>query len=212
MKTIFFAIIITISTTISTLAQGNFKHDGKLGIVGGPQLSSFSNSDINLDYTLNRYIGITYTFPLNKRLSLEPQIIYNRKGAKGNYNLPSIYQGEIRFKFDYLEIPLLLNIYTKSRFDIVFGCYTSILLNTKFDFSNPFIYGTGELNDNDFEKFDMGFITGMSYKLKRIKITLKYSQGLIDVSKNGNSFLFLDDAKNSTISLSFTRYIFNRRR
>lgn len=212
MKTIFIATVIAFSTSICALAQNDLKHNGKLGIVGGLQLSSLYNSDYNLDYTLNRYLGITYAFPLMKRLSLEPQIIYDRKGAQGNYNLPSIYQGEIRFKLDYLEIPLLLNIHTKSRFDIVFGGYTSILLNTRFDLSTPFIYGTGELNYDDFEKIDMGFIVGFSYKLKRMKISLKYSQGFIDVSKSGNSFLFLENAKNTTITLSFSRYIFNRRR
>ncbi|MDF0715979.1 porin family protein [Muricauda sp. 334s03] len=182
-------------------------HDPHFGITFGPQATSFHSDSYDSEFQFGFFLGGSFSLPLSKRFSLEPQLVYSRKGGKGDYYINNFYEGSVRFKLHYLETPLLLNIHTKSVVDIIIGGYTGFLVDTNFDYSTYYYYGYGELDNDQFEKMDLGLITGIGINMPNGKIVLKYSHGLSDVAKDGNAYLFLEGAKNQSFSFSYIGYI-----
>jgi len=182
-------------------------HNPHFGITFGPQVTSFHNDPYDSEFQFGFFIGGSLSLPLSKRIGLEPQLLYSRKGGKGDYYINNYYDGTIRFKLQYIETPLLLNIHTRSVVDIVLGGYVGFLLDTNFDYSTPYYYGYGELDNDQFEKMDFGLIGGIGINLPHGKIVFKYNHGLSDVAKEGNAYLFLEGAKNHGFSFSYIGYL-----
>lgn len=182
-------------------------HEKHFGLTFGPQVVSFHDDIYDSEFQFGFFIGGSLSLPLNKRLSLEPQLLYTRKGGKGDYFITNFYEGSVRFKLHYLETPLLLNIHTKSVVDIIVGGYAGFLLDTNFDYSTPYYFGYGELDNDQFEKVDLGVVGGIGINVPHGKIVFKYSHGFNDVAKEGNAYLFLEGAKNHGFSFSYIGYL-----
>ncbi len=183
----------------------------KLGIIGGSQISTFHDQSYgDPDLTGGFHIGLTYNIPVLRNLSLEPQIIYIKKGAKIDYNNSPYfydYYGSLRYKLHYLEMPLQLNIRTRSIMDFFIGGYASYLLNAQFDINTTVGYSYGDLNNEDFEEYDYGVSGGIAFNFVFTKLSLKYSRGLKDIAKSNSAYTLLTEAKNSIFSISLTAYL-----
>ena len=182
-------------------------HEPHFGITFGPQATSFHSDSYDSDFQFGFFIGGSLSLPLNNHISLEPQLIYNRKGGKGDYYINNFYDGSIRFKLHYLETPLLVNLHTKSVVDVILGGYAGFLLDSSFDYSGPYTYGYGELDNDQFEKVDLGLVAGIGINMPHGKIVFKYSHGFSEVAKEGNAYLFLEGAKNHGFSFSYIGYL-----
>lgn len=182
-------------------------HEPHLGITFGPQATGFHSGSYDSEFQFGFFMGGSFSLPLGKRFSLEPQLVYSRKGGKGDYFTNNFYEGSVRFKLHYLETPLLLNIHTKSIVDVIIGGYAGFLVDTNFDYGTQYYYGYGELDNGQFEKIDLGVIGGIGINMPNGKIVLKYSHGLSDVAKDGNAYLFLEGARNQGFSFSYIGYI-----
>ncbi|WP_318342834.1 porin family protein [Flagellimonas baculiformis] len=182
-------------------------HEPHFGITFGPQATGFHNESYDSEFQFGFFIGGSLSLPLNKIVSIEPQLLYSRKGGKGDYLINDFYEGSVRFKLHYVETPILINIHTKSFIDIIIGGDTGFLLDSNFDYSMHYHYGYGELVNDEFEKMDFGLIGGIGINMPNGKIVFKYNYGLADVAKEGNAYLFLEGAKNQSFSFSYIGYI-----
>ncbi|RKD92536.1 porin family protein [Mangrovibacterium diazotrophicum] len=182
----------------------------KLGLVGGFQLSNFHSTEIGEPNVQGGFhFGLTYNLPISERISFEPQLIYSKKGGQIDYAQVAYfyyYTGTLRYRLHYLETPILFNIHANKRLDFVIGGYTSYLADATFSLTTPVGYGYGELNYDDFEKFDFGMVGGIAFNFPFSKMTLKYSHGLQEVANANSAYLFLEGAQNQVFSVSFTRY------
>jgi len=207
---LFFVLWVSAQNHTKMFPVRNNAQTPKLGIVGGAQLSNFHNAEVG-DPNIQGgfHFGLTYELPLSQRVSLEPQLIYSKKGGEIDYAHAAYfyyYSGSLRYRLHYLEMPLQFNIHSNRNIDFILGRYTAYLADATFNVSTSAGYGYGELNYADFKKFDFGLSGGIAFRFPVSKMTLKYSHGFNEVASDNSAYLFLEGAQNSVFSISFTRY------
>lgn len=163
------SIILIIS--IPTYSQVSF------GIKSGMNITTTKNL---IAYPKNRigfYGGGFVTIPLDKKLFLQPELLYSTKGDKP-YNEFSAPNSTLRF--NYLNLPILLGYKIDHKTSLLagpeLGVLTSALLkiykNKKFDASKNYP-----------NKFDAALDIGISYNaIKSIGIEARYSYGFKTLS------------------------------
>ncbi len=213
-QNIYFLILILVFGLSIHLSKAQIPvyeiNSSKFGIIGGTQLSSFHSQTYgDPHFKGGIHIGVAYNIPIMHRLSIEPQIMYIKKGARLDHNdSPYLYDdyGSLRYKLHYIETPLQLNIRTKSIVDFFIGGYASYLLDANFDLSTNYTLAYGDLNYDDFEKYDFGFNGGVAFNFVFTKLSLRYSHGVRDIAKSNSANILLTEAKNQAFSISLTTY------
>jgi len=183
-------------------------HEPHFGITAGIQGNSFYNTEsAEADFRVGYHIGFSYSMPLSKRVSFEPQLLYTKKGAEIDYLYDPYDYRSVNYKLHYLELPLKWNIHTKSIVDFVVGAYGSYLLDANYDVETAYLYGEGELDYSQFNKFDVGLIGGVAFNFPFSKLSITYSHGLSDVPDNSVDYAQLNGARNQTLSVSLAFYL-----
>lgn len=177
----------------------------KIGIKGGVNFSNLYVDNVKDENVKVGAVGGLYTkIPVSKGLSIQPEILYNMKGAQVNYN--SLFgSGKYRYNFNYIEIPVSLVINVAKKFNVLAGGYSAFLTSAKVKDvdANGNINGVTTLNKDNFESFDYGLVGGLGFDIENTNIGLRYSYGLKNIGKDGSlSGNLLRDAKNSVISLT----------
>lgn len=152
---------------------------------------------------LNPNVALLGYFEIGPYFAIQPELVYNRKGAKSKVNVfrdnDTTITGEWNYSFDYVEVPLMFKLSLNSKgFDpfIEFGGYYGYMFKAKYH-SEAFVNQTEILREdynfeftNDpygrtFNKNDYGFKLGVGGTFKVSKgvafFSIRYTQGLVDV-------------------------------
>ncbi|MCH4897011.1 PorT family protein [Marinilabiliaceae bacterium JC040] len=167
---------------------GKDKFDGikkvKFGIKAGTNIASIDQGN-SYDYNvgLGFYVGIVEELILNDMLSLQPEILFSRVGAKDKDDSSTTYI------LDYLSIPLMLKVY--------FTDDISFQMGPCFGF-NLYSKGHNKAKTNNFtdvKKFDYSMALGAGYELNdNFSITARYSWGITEIRSK-------EDDRNSVFQL-----------
>jgi Outer membrane protein beta-barrel domain len=139
---------------------------------------------INVATTKNLYVfpknrtgwygGISVQIPVNKKLSVQPELLYSSKGD----GIDQIVGGYKSERLNYLNIPVLLTYSFDKKTSIVFGPEFGYLLSDILVVLN----GGGttiNVTKSHPSKFDVAAGLGLQYKLiKNIGIEVRYNYGL----------------------------------
>ena len=155
-----------------------------VGLKGGFALSKFTTNETGAPDFMNMPApvgGLFFSFGLGP-LSIQPELLYARMGAKGE-----IEGIVIKYQLDYIYAPVLLKMKVipagPVRPIIYAGGYYSYLLNAK-----GVIEGVPEPGDIDdmFEKSDYGVVggAGLEFKLPGLMISVegRYNFGLANIA------------------------------
>lgn len=177
-----------------------------LGAKGGPTFTNFDiDSDDSFDYvTLSSFsIGAYVIIGLSDVISLQPEVLYSRKGA----DVEAEASGQTRtvgsIELDYLEIPLLVNI------NLGFAPIVSPRILAGI---TPAFYLSGTTNgiEGDTRDIEDGVITdldvgitggaGIGFDAGDLHLTfdIRYTLGLTNINDNSG-----DDANVKNTSLAF---------
>lgn len=194
MKFLYFTVI-TVFISVQSFAQRNKVDDldtenflrfgGKLGFnVNKTPDQSFKNS-FHYNYQLGGFAQINFS----RRFGLQPEVNFVQATAEKGTELPTIFNDafrdgtQIRRPFNYLEIPILvnMNVGESRHVKLQFGPAYNILLNkneenTKNN-SITNIYKNGEISA----------IGGLWIQLPFINISSRYKMGLSKVTAADNS-------------------------
>lgn len=177
------------------------------GIVGGMQVSSFYDESAgDPNFQAGYQLGFTYQMPILKWISLEPQILYSRKGGEFDGISSSNYNRTINYRLHYLEAPITLNIRPNRVLQLELGAYGGYLIDATYAIDMYYGKGVGELDYGDFEEYDYGLTGGLGFNVGPCKFSVRYSQGLRNVLKNAEKYPDLEGAKNNAVTFSFTGY------
>lgn len=172
----------------------------QFGVKGGVNFSNIYAKDVDDDNVLTSFnAGIYAAFPVGDILSIQPEILYSRKGSKLTYN-----NNTSEFRLNYIEIPILAKVNVTDELSIHAGPYFAYLVDAqaKTNNNNPTTY-----NNDNFNKFDGGIAAGLAYDFGIVGIGARYSYGLSTIGKE-RTFLgvttTVPDGKNSSISLYAT--------
>jgi hypothetical protein len=200
-KIIIALLILFGFSQVSNAQESNLK----FGVKGGVNFSNLSTDNAQDNKMLTGVnLGLFAKLPVTSSIAIQPEIYFTTKGSKLTYNNVFV-DGTANFDLNYIEIPVLLVLNVTENFNIHVGPYASYLVSSKVKNASDvsFYNFEGNINSNDFNKFDTGIVAGVGIDLHSLSIGVRYNFGLIKVGKerdyNGTTYTF-PDGKNSVIS------------
>jgi Outer membrane protein beta-barrel domain len=166
-RNLFLTAILLITVSASAVAQAQFS----LGLKGGLNFANLDVSDIPGTYQ-NRtgyHLGGFGLLKLGK-IGIQPEIIYSEQGSKvKNPNF-----GSFQSNFSYVNIPIILKLYTVAGINLQAGPQFGFLTGAKVDGENV----KDQLKESD---FSVGLGVGWDLPLG-LSIDARYNLGISDVS------------------------------
>lgn len=198
---ILFAILFFIAATIGSIYAQDKNIGTEFGIKGGFNISNLYSNDTNDDTVLYGFnAGVYATLPISDFIAIQPEILYSTKGSKLEFN-SAVTSSEIKFKLDYIELPLLIRVNITRNFNIHAGGYAAYLIRSKIS-GNGALY-LNNINTTDLNKFDAGLATGIGIDFNTVSLGVRYNYGLATVGKErtiaGTIYTF-PDAKNNNLT------------
>lgn len=205
-------LIITNATNVA--AQENQDKRGFIvssaGIKGGVNLSNLYTDDAEKEkMLLGLNIGLFAKVPIARYIAIQPELYFITKGAEITYNNPFV-AGTGRFRYNYIEMPILLVINVNENFNIHGGPYAAYMVsgdvknqtsNSVFDFEN-------NINTDDYNRFDVGVAAGAGIDIGAVGLGARYSYGINKVGKErtflGTTTYTFPNAHNSVVSFYMT--------
>lgn len=182
-------------TLTSAQAQTDSSTGAHFGIKGGVNFSNIYTDEVDDNNVLTSFnAGLYANFPVGDILSIQPEVLYSRKGAK----LTSDVFGETEFRLNYIEVPVLAKVNITENLNVHAGPYFAYLVDSKV--KNDDLGVDETFNNDDFNKFDVGIAAGIGLDFNSIGIGARYNYGFsaIDKEIEGETRF---DGKNSNISL-----------
>lgn len=202
---LFTVVIALFISATAVQAQINDASMAQFGVKGGVNFSNMYTDDVDDNNVLTSFnAGVYVNFPVTDLFSIQPEILYSRKGSELTYD--NVFaSGKAKFNLNYIEVPVLLKINVTDNFNIHAGPYFAYLIDSKItnDSDGAFDFETNFDND-DFNKFDAGIAAGIGFDFDSFGIGARYNYGLSTIGKErtvaGETYT-VPDSKNSTISV-----------
>ena len=193
--------------TSSSTASSSSSTGAQFGIKGGVNFSNIYSEDVDDNNVLTSFnAGLFATFPIGDILSLQPEILYSRKGAELTYD-DDFTTSTTQFKLNYIEVPVLLKVNITDNLNVHAGPYFAYLVDAQVKNETEGVIDaedTDTYNNDDFNKFDVGISGGIGFDFNSIGIGARYNYGFSTIGKDrdfaGTTINTLD-GKNSSLSL-----------
>ena len=179
------ALVLTVTMVLATVSA-NAQKPIKFGFKGGINSAKFVGDDTGgLDGRTGIIGGLFANLKLAKGFSLQPELLYAQKGAKGPMTVESI-PVDATIQMDYIEIPVLLKYNLGGRGSLspflIGGVAFSTIKSSKTKASVvglPLL--TGESDNFNERSSDIGIVVGggidLSMGLTRISAELRFTAG-----------------------------------
>lgn len=195
-------VIITLFG-MNAFAQKNINFGAKVGV----NFAGFRTGESTFTSRIGFNIGAMSELKISDLISVQGEIIYNRRGGNFsvNQNLPypnNHLKTYYVTTLDYIDIPIQGKIYFLKKMSVDFGPQIGFLINDKVEIDDGISNGENgdEVEFDNIQSIDFALTGGFSYKFEsNIIIQTRYNFGLTQVIKDAKY-------KNSMISLSFGYY------
>ena len=181
MKRILLAIFVAIVSTacFAQWSPGSFTIQTKVGL----SVANVTNDDL-AETRLGLVAGAEFEYQISNKFSLEAGLLYSQQGTKVKDS-----QYKTTEKIDYLNIPILANIYVVPGLAFKFGLQPGINLCAKVKGSSNGVDVTFDMKDFGYEvrSFDVSIPFGLSYEFNNIVIDGRYNLGLTKFIEHGQS-------------------------
>lgn len=207
------AVALLSITQTKAFAQENNDSQGdrtiRLGLKGGVNLSNLYTDNADKQKSLLGFnAGLFAKLPISKLIAIQPELYFITKGAEVTYNNPFV-QGAAKFRYNYLEMPILVVVNVNENFNIHAGPYAAFMLSgdVKNQNSTSLFDFEKNINTDDYNRFDVGLTAGVGIDIGAIGLGARYAYGVNKVGKEstflGNTTYTFPDAHNGV----FTFYI-----
>jgi len=167
----------------SFLTAGLFAQEAKLGLKGGLNVSTLSNSQNSESGSkLGLNAGLLAHIHLSPSWSLQPEIMYSSQGAKY-----TVADGEHALNLNYINIPLLLQYNFDNGFRVQTGPQVGFLASVKDKRDGA---ETGFFTSDDFKSTDVSWSVGLGYlTYSGLGVDGRYNFGLSNINDAGSATL-----------------------
>lgn len=169
-------MVLTSAMTFAQQKEGTLTIQPKVGL-NIASLTDFDDSDPRFGVVA----GAEFMYQATDMVGLSFGALYSMQGAK--YDKATI-------KLDYINIPILANVYVAPGFAVKLGLQPGFNVNSKAK-SN----GVAVEADLDAKTVDLSIPIGLSYEFNNFVIDGRYNWGVTKVAKN-------DDSKNSVFQIT----------
>lgn len=193
MKKVFLAASILIYS-LATYAQhevGTLTVQPKVGL----NVANLTGGD-NADPRLGLVLGAEFEYQITRLFSLSAGALYSMQGAKGD-DTSTGTKVNVTMKLDYINIPILANIYVTKGLAVKFGIQPGFNVSSKAKASQGSTSISMSLSDFGFDvnSFDFSIPVGLSYEFNNFVIDGRYNIGVLKIVDGG-------DAKNSVFQFT----------
>lgn len=195
MKKIIFTLLALVAVSFSANAQ-------YFGIKGGLNFSNFHQGDEITDQKLRTgyHFGAFVYLPITENFGVQPEVLYSAKGSTASYFTDlgpfGEIDGDVTFKLDYIDVPVLLVFKLGALAEIQVGPYFAFLANSEYEITGDFELAD-ELDNNNFNGIGYGLAGGVAFNIAMFQVGARYNYGLQKVEDSNVADLLLGDSKNS---------------
>lgn len=180
-----------LATMTSAMAQAQFS----LGLKGGPNFNKLDiNSNVAANYS-NRtgFHGGAFALVKLTKFAIQPEVLFSRQGAKFSFNAQNLYTN-----FDYINIPVMLKLYTVAGLNLQIGPQFGFLSKAGGKVIDN-LSNIGTATKDLYKKSDLSLAVGLGWDLPfGLMIEGRYNLGLQAIQNNPS----LDATKNQVIQVS----------
>ncbi|MCM1312686.1 MAG: PorT family protein [Bacteroides sp.] len=189
------ALILMISANAFAQREaGAFNIQPKVGL----NVANLTNAD-GADARVGLVIGAEGEYNISPKFSVTAGLLYSQQGAKDS-EYDGFYKIDEIVKFDYINIPILANIYVARGFAFKLGIQPGFNINSKAKFKTSGASAESDIEDT--KTLDFSIPVGLSYEYANLQLDVRYNWGLTEVNSN------LDKCKNSVFQFTLG-YKFN---
>lgn len=162
-----------------------------LGIKGGLNFAQLDVENASLDNRTGYHAGAFLLFKLSK-IGIQPEILFSKQGSE----LPSVSPGlDFKANFDYINIPVILKIYTIAGLNIQVGPQFGFLTTAEVEDA-----ASNTLDVKDLYKTsDVSVALGLGWDLPfGLTVDARYNLGISDIDDDAS----LEPTKNQVIQVA----------
>jgi opacity protein-like surface antigen len=183
MKKLFF-IASLMMLSLSTFAQhapGTVSIQPKVGL----NIANLTSLD-NADPRLGLAVGAELEYQVTDMVSIAAGALYSMQGCKSEGSLWG-FTGKSTTKLDYLNVPIVANVYVVPGLAVKLGLQPGFNLSAKSKLEGSIAGYSGESErDIDVESFDLSLPIGLSYEFQNFVIDGRYNFGLTKTFKDAD--------------------------
>ena len=189
-----FLIASALILSVGAFAQyeaGTLTVQPKIGL----NIANYTGSH-DTDPRIGLAAGAEFEYQLTKNFSLSAGLIYSMQGAKES-NTTQGMKVEVTSKTDYVNIPIMANIYVVQGLALKFGIQPAFNVNATYTTSTQGMDISVSLSDFGVEvkTFDFAIPVGLSYEFGNFVVDGRYNIGVTKMVED-------DDSKNSVFQFT----------
>lgn len=166
---------------VGSYCIGHAQAHPDFGIKAGLNIASLSSSDnTNFKSKASFHLGGLVHIHVSRYFAVQPEVVYSEQGAKvttGNM--------ESKYKFNYVNIPVLLQYLAGNGFRLETGPQLGLLTSAHTETGNVEVNVKSDINSTDFSwAFGAGYLSHT-----RLGFDARYNVGISDISKSGSTKL-----------------------
>lgn len=191
MKKIILSSIFMLSVFVGHAqhATGSLTIQPKVGI----NLANYSGGEGGSNIRLGGVAGAELEYQISDIVSLSGGLLYSMQGAKGSA-MTDIGNVDATIKVDYLNVPIMGNVYVAKGFAVKLGIQPGFKLSSKVTAKNNGVSATVDMPG--MKTVDISIPVGLSYEFSNFVIDARYNWGVSKVVDEAND-------KNSVLQFTF---------
>lgn len=183
MKKLFLMALMAFIATTASFAQwsvGSITVQPKIGI-NGANITDADNSDSRIGLVL----GGEFEYRVSPIFSLSAGALYSMQGCKGTAEDDDGNTGDVSLKLDYINVPILANVYVVKGLAIKLGIQPGFNVRHKATASVSGVNVTTNLPG--VKSVDFSIPIGVSYEFNRFVIDGRYNLGVTKLIDGADS-------------------------
>ena len=167
---------IAILSFLALWFQLDLTYAQQLGLKGGLNLSTIRANADTLDYKYKPgyHIGITVNIRASGNINVQLELVYSTQGAWTQQNR------DLSLRYNYLNLPLVFQLYTRRDFFVELGPQVGFLLNAKTRDGQYEVDISDQVNAVDF-----AFLAGIGYQISnKLTFNTRFNFGISSLAKH----------------------------
>ena len=172
--------------SVATFAQnavGQITIQPKVGL----NIANVTDAD-DADARIGLAAGAEFEYGVTDMIGVSAGLIYSMQGAK-----EKVEGVDVTMKLDYLNVPILANVYVAPGLAVKLGIQPSFKLSAKM--KGEVSGGSVEADLDDVKGFDLAIPVGVSYQYQNIVLDARYNWGVTKIMDDV-------DSKNSVFQIT----------
>lgn len=181
MKKILLTAVVMLASVASYAQQavGTFTLQPKIGM----NVASLTKCD-GCDPRIGLAAGVEAEYQATDIFSVSAGVIYSMQGNKYDYNVLGKNAATQTNKLDYINIPILANVYVVKGLAVKVGIQPAFKVNEEVKMSSEL--GSDSKEVDSAESFDFSIPVGLSYEYSNVVFDARYNFGVTKVWDGGD--------------------------